>query len=109
MSKYVIDIKNSARPEQLKELLEGKWKVKQLSERTFEAEGDPCGRPDLRDMWAKLGNDGHVYVYDTETGSEAFHQRKPKGRKREVARDEDLDPKTVEVVGDYNMELGGDF
>lgn len=109
MRKYIIDIKNLQRPEQLKEKLKRRWKVTELSDRTFEVEGREFTIADVRDMWPNVGKDGHVFSYDTELGTEYYRPNQPKGRKRNVARDEDLDPKTVEVVGDYNMELGEDF
>ena len=80
--------------------------VTKLSDRTFLLSGRPYTSIDFIRVWQAIGSDGHIFIYDYEADDETYRQKRPKGRKRDIARDADLDSLTVSKLTEIQESLG---
>jgi len=97
---YLFDFKNITKPEKLQEFLKN-WKIEKISDRCFQVGGRNYTKEDLMGFYQCLGRDGHFFIYDYRDKSEFFYQKSPKGRKRDVAKDSDLDTQTLHLIQEH--------
>lgn len=97
---YLFDFKNITVPSLLDNALTD-WKLTKISERTFELTGREYTRTDLISLYGCIGSDGHIFIFDYQTGDEFYLPKRPKGRKRDTARDSDLDSQTLQAIAEF--------
>lgn len=103
-SAYLLDFKNITNLARLEECLSD-WEIKKISDRIFQISGRDFVNKDMEHLYHAIGVNGHIFVYDYQNQSERFYQRHPKGRKRWIARDADLDAQTVSLIEQYLANL----
>ena len=90
MNIYIFDFKNIANLEQIQKVFSS-WDITQYSDRCFEARGKEWDRTDILQLYQWIGHDGHIFVHNCQTMEEYYRQKNPRGRRRFVAQDSDLD------------------
>ena len=93
---YIIDLKNFTAEDKLREILK-KFKIKKLSERTYEAIGD-LAKIDIARLYQYILGSGHIFIYDVRNKEFHFYQRGERGRRRYIAQDADLDIQTLQRI-----------
>jgi len=97
---YLLDFKNITNPDGIIKSLSD-WTIDQLSERTFEIFGREYTKKDLLNFYQCIGKDGHIFIYDYESGVEYYRPKHPKNRRKFEAKDSDLDVLTVQRILSY--------
>lgn len=97
---YLFDFKNIINQSSLEGCLKD-WTVKKVSDRTFEVSEREYDRTDIVKFYQYIGTDGHIFIYEFESGKEYYRPKHLKGHKQGRAKDADLDINTVHRLSAY--------
>ncbi len=94
---YIFDFKNITDIDRLRGLLKD-WDVKDLSDRSFIGHGREIRNIDIIGFYQWIGPHGHIFVFDCQTTAEQYHPKSPKGRRRHIAPEDDLNYQTLREI-----------
>lgn len=105
--RYLIDLENVTNQNLVNNALE-KWgvKVTENSGRSFVVEGPSWTSIDLARIWNGIGQGGHIFVFDLESGKEYSHRKIAQANKSFRVPDDALDNRTIELILQYQKTAG---